>query len=118
MQYKYPILVLEKNFLINKTGGLNHCKDREENRTWCNINLKTNMLKPEFKKSLEESFWLLDMFKRLVFCFEFLCSEKSLLILLENCFVVAFSLFHVGYCRRPTAYRLAERFPKVRSFKF
>ena len=94
MQFKYLILALEKNFLINETGGLSHCKDMEENRTWCNIIFKTNMLKPEIKKSLEDCFGLFDMFERLVLRF-----EKSLFIIFESCFVIAFSLLHVGHCR-------------------
>ena len=110
MQYKYPIFVLEMSriYFLIKSGGLNHCKDREENRTWCNIISKTNMLKPEIKKSPEDCCGVFDMFKRLV-----RRSEKSLLILFESCLDFAFSLLHVGYCRCPTAYRLVERFPKV-----
>ena len=42
MQYKYRIYSFLRIvvFSINKTGGLNHCKDREENRTWCNVIFK------------------------------------------------------------------------------
>ena len=49
------IFVLENSRIFNQ-GGLNHCKDREENRTWCNI-----IFKPEIKKSFENCFgcWLL-----------------------------------------------------------